>query len=107
MGLGTGAIPVMFASVRELVQPSVRGISSGLVNLGLFTGAAIAQPLFGYILDLNWQGQMMGGVRQYPLHAFQYGFFLCCILAMIGFISALFIKETYCRETYTSLANKK
>ena len=100
MGLGTGAIPIMFASVRELVYPSVRGISSGLVNMGLFVGAAIIQPLFGYILDMNWQGEMIGNVRQYPLHAFQYGLILCCILAMIGFIGALLMKETHCRETY-------
>ena len=102
MGFSTGAIPIMFASVRELVQPSVRGLSSGLINMGLFVGAAIAQPLFGFILDLNWQGEIIGNVRQYPLYAFQYGLILCGIFSMIGFISALFIKETHCREIYST-----
>jgi MFS family permease len=100
MGLGTSAIPIMFASVRELVYPSVRGLASGLVNMGLFVGAAITQPLFGYILDMNWQGEMIDNVRLYPLHAFHYGLIFCCILALIGFIGAMLMKETYCREIY-------
>ena len=92
-GLGTGALPLTFACVRDIVHPSVRGVASGLVNMGGFIGAAIAQPLFGYLLDLGWRGEMMAGARTYPLEAFQQGLWLCCVLAAVGFIGALLIKE--------------
>ena len=100
ISLGTGAIPIIFAAVGDLTGPSYRGTASGLVNSGLFAGAAIAQPLFGYILDMGWEGKMTGDMRIYPLSAFQQGFYLCCAMAALGFLGALLVKETRCREIY-------
>ncbi|MEE8472975.1 MAG: MFS transporter [Dehalococcoidia bacterium] len=98
MGLGTAAMPITFAVIGDVVQPSVRGLASGLINMGFFVGAAIAQPLFGYILDRGWRGQMVAGARVYPLEAFQQGLFLCCGLVALGFLGALLVKETRGRE---------
>ena len=72
-----------------------QGTALGLLNMGAFVGPAIAQPLFGYLLDLGWGGEIMEGVRVYPLEAFQQGLWLCCFLAVLGFISALLVRETY------------
>jgi sugar phosphate permease len=94
VGLGVGAVPLIFAVVRELAGPSVRGTASGLVNMGGFISAAIAQPLFGYLLDRGWRGEIIEGVRIYPLEAFQPGLLLCCGLAVLGFVGALLTKET-------------
>jgi len=99
-GFGTSGVSISFACVGDMVQPSVRGIASGLVNTGGFVGAAIAQPLFGHILDLGWQGEMMGGARLYPVEAFQRGILLCCVLAAVSFISALLVKETHCHVSH-------
>ncbi len=99
MGLGVSAVPLAFVSVKDTVEPSVRGTATGLVNMGGFAGAAIVQPLFGYILDLGWGGEMMGGARVYPLEAFQQSFLLCCILAALGFLGALLLRETRRRES--------
>ena len=98
IGLGLGGAPLLFASVRDVAQPSVRGVAAGLVNMGGFISAAVAQPLFGYFLDRGWQGDMVGGVRIYPLEAFQPGLLLCCGLAVIGFIGAILTKETRRRQ---------
>jgi sugar phosphate permease len=95
VGLGTGAVPLIFSTVRDVVQPSVPGLASGLVNMGGFVSATIAQPLFGYMLDRGWAGGMLEGTRIYPLGAFQQGLLLCFALANVGFVGALFIKETY------------
>ncbi len=102
LGIGSAPIVLTFACVRDLVQPSVRGIATGLVNAGGFIGTAIVQPLFGYMLDLGWKGAMSGGVRFYPPLAFQQGLWLCCTLSLIGLIGALLIKETNCRPIYTA-----
>ena len=92
-GLGIGAFPLLFAYIRDIVQPSLRGTASGLVNMSGFVGAALAQPLFGYILDLGWKGEMMEGVRVYPVEAFQHSLLLCCVLAGLGFLGALLMKK--------------
>ena len=99
VGFGTSATFIPLACVKDMVQPSVRGIASGLVNMVLFAGAAVGQPLFGYILELGWTGEMMEDTRVYPLDAFQQGLLLCCVLAILGFLGALFIKETPNRES--------
>ena len=95
VGLGIGAVPLVFAVVREITEPSVRGTASGLVNMGGFVSAAIAQPLFGYLLDRGWRGEIIEGVRIYPQAAFQPGLLLCCGLAVLGFVGALLTKETH------------
>ena len=97
VGLGMGAVPLIFTLVRGLAEPSVQGTASGLVNMGGFISAAIAQPLFGYLLDRGWQGQIIEGVRIYPPEAFQPGLILSCSLAAVGFIGALLTRETYRR----------
>ena len=45
-------------------------MGAGLINMGAFLGAAVVQPLFGYILDSHWQGEMLGDIRHYPVQAF-------------------------------------
>jgi MFS family permease len=99
MGLGTAAMPITFAVIGDVVQPSVRGLASGVINMGFFVGAAIAQPMFGYILDLGWRGETAEGVRVYPLEAFQQGLLLCCVLVALGFFGALLVRETHRPET--------
>ena len=100
IGIGGSVIPVIFGCVGDIVRPATRGIAIGLVNMGGFAGAAIAQPLFGFILDRGWQGEMSDGVPVYPLQAFQNGLFLCCALAALGVLGALLMKETHCRPIY-------
>ncbi|MBA7707674.1 putative sulfoacetate transporter SauU [subsurface metagenome] len=92
-GLGVSSCLLTFAYIKDTVQPSLRGTASGLVNTGAFVGAALAQPLFGYILDLGWRGEMMEGVRVYPVEAFQHGLLLCSVLAALGFVGALLMKR--------------
>ncbi len=92
IGFNIGAMPVTYATVRDLVSPEVRGMGSGFINMGAFAGAAVMQPLFGYVLDLNWQGEMMGDIRLYPVEAFQKAIFLPCTLIALGFLGALLMR---------------
>ena len=93
MGFNLGCMPVTFAMVPRVVPAEVLGMSSGLINMGGFVGAALIQPLFGYILDRHWVGEMVGGTRYYPLEAFQQAIMLPCALMAVGFIGALLLKE--------------
>ena len=99
IGFSVNSIFVTYACVKDIVQPSVQGTALGLLNMGAFVAPAIAQPLFGYFLDLGWRGEMMEGVRIYPLESFQQGLLLCSFLAALGFLGVLLIKETYHRKS--------
>lgn len=102
IGFGGGGGVIVFAEVRDLVHPSVRGISLGLVNTGNLIGVAVMGPLFGYILDLGWQGQMVEGVRLYSQAAFQHGLILLCGCGALGLLGVALMKETRCRDLFTS-----
>ena len=99
IGFSVSSIFVTYACVKDIVQPSVQGTALGLLNMGAFVAPAIAQPLFGYFLDLGWRGEIREGVRVYPLESFQQGLLLCSLLAALGFLGALLIKETYHRKS--------
>ncbi len=93
IGSGIGAMSVSFATVRNVARPEVRGMTGGVINMGAFIGAAAVQPLFGHFLDSGWTGEMLNGVRHYPVEAFQQGLLLCCALMALGFLGALLMKE--------------
>ncbi len=103
MGIaGTANVP-HFGSAKELNDPAYSGLAVGVVNVGAFAGAAILQPLWGYILD--WKKHSMGTLEKmraldmleahtYPLEAYRFLFILCLIFLLFCFGLALSIKET-------------
>jgi sugar phosphate permease len=98
LGLSAGGFVVTFANAKEVVAPALSGMAVGLVNTGLFLGAAVMQPLFGWALDLSWNGRIENGVRVYAPSDYHTGFLLmlgCAIIAMAG---ASRIRETHCRN---------
>jgi sugar phosphate permease len=98
LGLGNGGFIVMYASAKEVMDPALSGMAMAVVNTGAFLGAAVLQPLFGWVMDLGWDGVVVGGVRVYTAADYQTGLWLmlgCCILAVIA---ATRIHETYGRN---------
>lgn len=96
LGVGASGITLSLACAKEVNPPTMTGIATGMVNVGPFLGAALAQPLFGLVLDLKWQGVYEQGVKVYPLEAFQLAFWLCAAMLALAAASALLIKETGC-----------
>jgi MFS family permease len=98
LGFFSGGFIVTFAAAKEVVVPSSAGMAVGLVNTGLFIGAAGMQPLFGWAMDLLWQGTVVNGVRVYAASDYRLGFlfmFGCALLAVAG---AVRVRETHCRN---------
>ncbi len=98
LGLVAGGFVVGYAVAKEVVAPGVAGMSIALVNTGLFLGAAIMQPAFGWAMDLTWDGTLVDGVRVYALGDYRNGLWLSAGFAGVGLIAALFVRETRCRN---------
>lgn len=98
-GFGAGAAGVLttFASVKENNNPALSGMASGLINTGLFLGAALLQPLVGWVLDLGWQGQSSNGVRLYDAAAYQAAFVAIGVVVLGAALASLWVRETHCR----------
>ena len=98
LGFSAGGFIVTFANAKEVVAPALSGMAVGMVNTGLFFGAAVMQPLFGWVLDLDWNGRIENGVRVYAPSDYHSGFLIMLVCAIIAVAGASRIKETHCRN---------
>lgn len=97
-GFVAGGFVVTYAAAKEVCAPTSAGMAIALVNTGLFLGAAIMQPAFGWMLDLTWDGRLSEGLRIYGPGDYHNGLWLSVGFAVLAFIASLRIRETHCRN---------
>ncbi|MDQ5909793.1 MAG: hypothetical protein QG599_1888 [Pseudomonadota bacterium] len=98
MGFSCGSFVLTYAGAKEVVAPALSGMAIALVNTGLFLGAGILQPLFGWIMDLGWSGELVNGVRVYSAADYQAGFLLMLGCVALAIFASTFLHETRCRN---------
>ncbi len=98
LGLSAGGFVVTYAAAKEWAPPANAGMAIALVNTGLFLGAAILQPLFGWVADLAWDGILIEGVRRYPWEGYRNGLLVSSAFAALAVVGGGFLRETRCRN---------
>jgi MFS family permease len=101
MGVGAGGFTLTWAVAKEVNRPALSGMATSVVNTGAFLGAALLQPLVGWIMDLGWDGRVMDGVRVYSAANHQLGVGIFFGVALAGFAGALMVRETHCRQVHS------
>ncbi len=96
-GVAAGFMVNAFAYVREITSPRVHGAVFGLINGFTVGSGAILQPLIGYLLDVNWDGTMIGGARIYAMPAYNIAMMTLVAASVIAFMCSLALRETYCQ----------
>jgi predicted MFS family arabinose efflux permease len=100
MGIATSSFTLGWACAKEVNPPQLSGMSTSVCNIGGFLGAAILQPLVGWVLDARWQGTMANGVRVYSADDYRLSLTLLGGAALLGTVSSFFITETRCRNIW-------
>ena len=98
LGLTAGGNVVVYAAAKEVLPARVAGMAIALVNTGLFLGAAVMQPAFGWVLDLTWDGALREGVRLYGRADYLNGLWLSFGCALVALVAAPLMRETHCRQ---------
>jgi len=98
MGAGGSAMTVCFGSVKELNDVNYSSTSLGLMNMCLVGAGAVMQPLIGWLLDLNWSGEMLEGARIYSASNYSLAFLSLLLVNIMAFVAALLLRETHCRQ---------
>jgi len=82
-----------FSYCIDINPPSAKGTAIAFTNFIVVIGAVVLQPFVGYLLDLNWTGQMMGNIHVYSSH--DYTIAMSCFPAsfLLAFILTLFLKK--------------
>jgi sugar phosphate permease len=98
LGLSAGGFVVTYAAAKEWAPPANAGMAIALVNTGLFLGAALLQPLFGWVADLAWEGLVREGARVYPWTGYRNGLLTSAAFAALAVVGALYLRETHGRN---------
>ena len=84
-----------FALARESNPPEMSGAALGLINTFAVGTGAILQPLAGYILDAQWNGTIIDGVRVYDVVHYQYALSILPIACIFSLSAAILLKEKH------------
>jgi sugar phosphate permease len=98
LGLTGGGFVLTYACAKEVAPPALSGMAISVVNTGLFLGAAIMQPLFGWVLDRSWSGEVVAGVNVYSASSYHDALLLMAGFALIALVGALRLRETGARN---------
>ena len=98
VGAGGSAMTVCFGSVRELNDINYSSTALGLMNMCVVGAGAVMQPLIGWLLDLNWDGQLVDGARVYSAAAYSNAFISLILLNLAAFVAGLCLRETNCKQ---------
>jgi sugar phosphate permease len=95
-GMSNIGVATCYAASCELNPQKLAGTSLGFTNMAsILVGGALFQPLLGWMLDLNWQGEYLNGVRLYSAHDFQMTMLILPACLVVCLILSLFLKESY------------
>ncbi len=97
IGFMSGALIIGFAFAREVNHPGASGAVGGVVNMSVLGFAAIMQPLLGMILDHQWDGTLLEGVRIYSSSAYSSAFIWLFVCTSLSVVMVMFTRESYCR----------
>ena len=71
----------------------------GFTNMALISGGMVFQPLVGIMLDHNWTGATLYGVRVYNDFAYEAALSIVPISLLGAILTSVFlIKETHCKS---------
>ena len=100
MGAVTASLTLSWACAKEVNPPLLSGMATSVVNVGVFLGPSILQPLVGWVMDRGWQGAMEGGARLYSAGDYRSGLILMAAFAALGAAATFFVRETGCRNVW-------
>ena len=97
-GFASGCMIISFAFAKESVPAHLAGTVNGVINMGVISGPTLLQPAVGWMLDRNWDGTLVQGVRIYDLTAYRTSFLLMLVWALLSLALLFFTRETRCRQ---------
>ncbi len=94
-GLSNTGVATSYAVASEINPHPVAGTSMAFANMASVIVGAAFQPLIGWFLDLQWDGQMENGARIFSTHAYQMSMMALPICLALGIGVVMFVKESY------------
>lgn len=88
---------LVFVVGRESAPSYLPGAALSITNMFVMLGGVLCQPLIGFMLDLTWDGRMIGHVRLYSATGYQFALSMLPLGIMIALLLTFLLSETYPR----------
>lgn len=93
LGITAVSFILSFTNVKEVNNSHLSGTATSVANVGGFLGGAILNIFVGFVLDLNWGGELVNGARVYSLAAYRLAFTVFLAMGIIALLATLLQKE--------------
>lgn len=93
LGLFTSAQIITYPVIAESNPSHINGIACGLAATVIMGMGMFAQPIFGWILDSHWTGQLLNHTRIYNAHAYETAMLMFPVTFIIGLIAVGLARE--------------
>ncbi|MCP4178724.1 MAG: MFS transporter [bacterium] len=90
---------IAFSFAHDIRPPGSAGIALGFINLFLIGGSALFQPLIGFLLEYI-SPRKVTNIMNDSIGDYRFALTSIFIALFIATLSAVFIKETYCKTVY-------
>lgn len=94
LGLFTSAQIISYPTIEESNDKAITGTAMGLASVLIMGAPAIFEPVFGWLMDKNWDGTIVDGAHYYTAHAYYYSMLIMPTVLFIGLIASFLVKET-------------
>ncbi len=99
LGFITAAQVISYPLVAESNPAILTATSVSVVSLACMGSFAVFQPIFGWLMDLKWHGQMIDNVRIYSAADYQRAFLIILVGFLVALACSFFLRETFCRRS--------
>lgn len=97
LGMFTTTQNLGYPVAAELNSPLVTSSAISIISLLIMSSGFVCQPLFGWLMDLHWNMQVVNGEPIYAASDFNTAMLMMPVGFIISFAIAFFIKETNCK----------
>lgn len=95
LGILSGAQVLTYPIVSESNPPDLESTCLGVVAVIVNTCGAISQMLFGWLVNLNWNGLTQNGIPIHTLSEYQFALTMLPLAFFVSALVAAFIRDTY------------
>lgn len=95
LGILSGAQVLSYPVVSESNPPHLESTCLGLVAIIVNIGGAASQTLFGWLVNLRWNGLVENGIPIHTLSQYQFALIMLPLAFLMSMLAAALIHDTY------------
>jgi MFS family permease len=98
IGFVTSSQVLSYPAIAELNPITLTGTALSVASMTIMTSGTIFDPLFGWLLERQWDKTIVNSEPIYSLHDFNTAMWIMPIGFLISIVIAFMIRETYCES---------